>query len=149
MNPMSSATPGPDDTPRSGADVMREFVPASPYVVHLGIRLDELRPDGATLTLPFLPNLATLGTVVHGGAIASLLDTAAMAAAWSGAEAPANMRGTTVGLTVSYLAPANGEDLQATASVLRRGRSLVYVEVEVRGATAGLVAKGLVTYKLG
>jgi len=128
---------------------MREFVPASPYVVHLGIRLDELRPDGATLTLPFLPNLATLGTVVHGGAIASLLDTAAMAAAWSGAEAPANMRGTTVGLTVSYLAPANGEDLQATASVLRRGRSLVYVEVEVRGATAGLVAKGLVTYKLG
>jgi uncharacterized protein (TIGR00369 family) len=128
---------------------MREFVPASPFVIHLGIRLDELRPDGATLTLPFLPNLATLGTIVHGGAIASLLDTAAMAAAWSGAEAPANMRGTTVGLTVSYLAPANGEDLQARASVLRRGRSLVYVEVEVRGASAGLVAKGLVTYKLG
>lgn len=136
--------------PRSGADVVREFLPTSPYVGHLGLRLDDMQPDAATLTLPFTPAVVTIATVVHGGAIASLIDTAAMVAAWSGAEAPAKLRGSTAGLTVTYLAPAEGEDLRATARVLRRGRSLVYLDVDVHGATSGtLVAKGLVTYKLG
>jgi uncharacterized protein (TIGR00369 family) len=133
----------------SGAEIMRRFLPASPYVGHLGIRLTAMCDGEATLTLPFAPRLATVGNIVHGGAIASLIDTAAMVAAWSGAPLPEKARGTTVGLTVSYLAPAEGEDLQATARVLRRGRSLVYLDVEVAGASGALVAKGLVTYRLG
>ena len=137
------------NTPTSGAEVIRQFLPTSPYVGHLGMRLIEMKPDTATLALPFSDTLVTIGTTVHGGAIASLIDTTAMVAAWSGAEAPANMRGTTVGLTVTYLTPANHEDIIATASVLRRGRNLVYLDVEVRTASGTAVAKGLVTYKLG
>lgn len=134
---------------RSGADVMRQFLPTSPYVGHLGMRLADVRPGSATLTLPFTEQVVTIGTIVHGGAIASLIDTAAMVAAWSDADVPETLRGTTVGLTVNYLTAANHEDLQATATVLRRGRSLVYLDVEVRGASGSLVAKGLVTYKIG
>ena len=93
--------------------------------------------------------LVTIGTIVHGGAIASLIDTAAAVAAWSNAEVPANGRGTTVNLTVAYLAPALKEDLQAVARVLRRGRNLVYLDVEVSNAAGSAIAKGLVTYKLG
>jgi uncharacterized protein (TIGR00369 family) len=144
------ATDGwPDGTPRSGADVMRAFVPISPFLQHLGIRVDEMRPDEAVLTLPYRPEHATMGTMVHGGAIATLIDVAGMVAAWSGAEAPANQRGSTVGMTVSYLAAANGEDLRARARLLRRGRSLAYVDIEVVTASGALAAKGLVTYKLG
>src|SRR5207302_8449335 len=110
------------------ADIIRQFLPTSPYVGHLGIRLTQMQPDVATLTLPFSDALVTLGTRVHGGAIASLIDVAAMVAAWSSSEVPENQRGTTVGMTVSYLAPAEYEDLQATAHVLRRGRSLVYLD---------------------
>lgn len=139
----------PSNQHASGADIMRQLVPASPYVGHLGIRLADIQPDAATLTLPFHEALVTIGTTVHGGAIASLIDTAAMVAAWSHNEVPANLRGTTVGLTVSYLAPANHEDLQATARVLRRGRNLVFLDVEVHTASGIAVAKGLVTYKLG
>lgn len=138
-----------NNAPRTAAEFVRQFLPTSPYVGHLGMRLVELQPDRATLALPFTPPLVTIGSVVHGGAIASLVDTAAMVAAWSGAELPEKLRGTTVGLTVTYLTAANGEDLQATARVLRRGRTLVYLDVDVHGATSGLVAKGLVTYKLG
>jgi len=145
--------PGGADTAgggaRSGADVMRAFLPTSPFVGQLGLRLSDVQPDAATLTMPFRPELATIGTVVHGGAIASLIDTTAMVAAWSGAVIPDRLRGSTAGLTVTYLAPAEGEDLAATARVLRRGRSLVYLDVEVRGVSGTLVAKGLVTYKLG
>ena len=133
----------------SGADIIRQFLPTSPYVGHLGIQLTAMQPGVATLTLPFADNLVTIGTIVHGGAIASLIDTAAAVAAWSDAEVPANVRGTTVNLTVTYLAPAEKEDLEAVARVLRRGRTLVYLDVEVSSASGRAIAKGLVTYKLG
>ncbi len=133
----------------SGADIIRQFLPTSPYVGHLGIQLTTMQPGVATLTLPFADALVTIGTIVHGGAIASLIDTAAAVAAWSDAEVPTNVRGTTVNLTVTYLAPAEKEDLQAVARVLRRGRTLVYLDVEVSSASGRAIAKGLVTYKLG
>ena len=64
-------------------EIMRQFVPASPLVRHLGIELRALEPDRAELLLPFDERLATVGDVVHGGAIASLIDTAGMAATWA------------------------------------------------------------------
>jgi uncharacterized protein (TIGR00369 family) len=139
----------PDNTPQTRADIIRQFLPTSPYVGHLGLQLIDMQPDMATLRLPFADSLITIGTTVHGGAIASLIDTAAMVAAWSDDSVPDNMRGTTVSLTVTYLAPAEHEDIQATARVLQRGRSLVYLDVEVQSASKKNIAKGLVTYKLG
>jgi uncharacterized protein (TIGR00369 family) len=136
-------------TPAAGAELMRQFLPTSPFVKHLGIQLVELQPDSAVLSLPFSEALITIGTTVHGGAIASLIDTAAMVAAWSAAEVPATRRGVTVSLTVTYLAGAEQEDLLAVARVLRRGRSLVYLDVDVKSAAEVPVAKGLVTYKIG
>ncbi len=139
---------GLDGNAQDGSDVMRAFVPASPLVRHLGIELEELGDGTARLRLPFRPELATMGTTVHGGAIATLLDTAAMAAAWAGAPVPAKLRGTTVALHVAYLAPADGADLVAEATVLRRGRSISTVDVVV-SAGAEAVARGTVTYKVG
>jgi uncharacterized protein (TIGR00369 family) len=141
--------PTASNTPRSGADVIRQFLPTSPYVGHLGMQLTNMQPDVATLTLPFANSLVTIGTTVHRGAIASLIDTTAMVAAWSNAAVPDNLRGSTVSMTVSYLAPAEQEELRATARVLRGGRSLAYLDVEVHSASGTIVAKGLVTYKLG
>lgn len=133
----------------TGADIMRQFVPQSPFVSHLGIELVDLGEGEATLRLPFRDEVITIGKTVHGGAVSSLIDTTAMAAAWSGAEVPENMRGTTVALSITFLSAANAVDLTATARVLRRGKSLHYVEVDVTDPGGGLVAKGLVTYKIG
>ena len=145
----STNRPELDKTLPSGAEIIRQFLPSSPYVAHLGMQLVAMQEDQATLKLPFREELITIGNTLHGGALASLIDTTAMVAAWSGAAAMANPRGTTVGLTVSYLAAAQGEDVEATARVLRRGRSLIYLDVEVQTSSGVLVAKGLVTYKLG
>lgn len=131
----------------AGAEIIREFVPASPFAAHLGLVVQDLSEDTAHLVLPDRAELATMGTTVHGGAIATLLDTAAMAAAWSTPTPPESLRGSTATLTISYLAPATGE-VEGHARVLRRGRSLVTVDAE---ATCGgeQVARALVTYKLG
>jgi acyl-coenzyme A thioesterase PaaI-like protein len=42
---------------------------------------------------------------------------------------------------------ARGEDLTARASVIRRGESLCFCEVEVTGEAGQVVAKGLVTHR--
>ncbi len=139
----------PGKTSQTRAEIIRKFLPTSPYVGHLGIQLIDMQPDVATLMLPFTDSLITIGTTMHGGAIASLIDTAAMVAAWSDDTVPDNLRGTTVSLTVTYLAPAEHEDIQATARVLQRGRNLVYLDVEVQSVSRKSIARGLVTYKLG
>ena len=139
---MSAPTP-------SGADIVRQWLSASPFVGHLTIELVALEPGKATLRLPYDRTMTTIGTVVHGGAIATLMDSAGAAAAWSGAEVPANIRGTTVSLSISYLAAADDEDVVATARVLSRGRNLVYLDIEATTASGKAVAKGLATYKLG
>ncbi len=138
-----------DKPTADGADIIRGFLPTSPLVAHLGIELVELAPDRAVLSLPFRDEIVTIGSTVHGGAIATLIDTTAMAAAWSGAEPPENMRGTTVSLSVSFLAAANQVDLEAEARVVRRGRSLVFLEIDVRSPDGASLARGLATYKLG
>ncbi len=68
----------------------------------------------------------TIGDVVHGGAVPALIDTAAMTAAWSAIEFDGEPpKGTTVGLTVDYLAAARAQELLAEAKVLRRGARAV------------------------
>jgi uncharacterized protein (TIGR00369 family) len=132
-----------------GAEVIRGFLTVSPFVRHLGMRVVALAEDRAELLLPFGESVVTVGDVVHGGAISALVDTTAMAAAWSTPELPAMPRGTTVSLTVDFVTAARAQDLTASARVVRRGKSLVFCEVEVRDAIEQIVAIGLVTYKLG
>lgn len=62
---------------------------------------------------------------------------------------PDALAGSTVGLSVDFVAPASGADLIAWASVVRRGRTLCFVEVDVVDAEGTIVAKGLVTHSYG
>jgi uncharacterized protein (TIGR00369 family) len=137
------------DRPPTGAEVITQFLVHSPFVLHLGIRLESIEPDRARLAMPYRPELATIGDVVHGGALSALVDTAAMAASWSAHDGSGPLRGTTVGLSVDFLAAARGLQVTADARVIRRGKSLCFCDVEVSDADGGLVAKGIVTYKLG
>ena len=130
-------------------DLIEALISGSPFASQLGIRLKETETDRAVLEMPFKESLVTIADIVHGGAISSLIDTAATAAAWSVTELPENPRGTTVALTVNFVAAARGVDLTAAARVIRRGRSLCYCDVEVLMPDGDLVAKGLITYKLG
>jgi uncharacterized protein (TIGR00369 family) len=130
-------------------EIIGAFIPNSPLVAHLGIELVDLEPDVARLRLPYRPELATIGDVVHGGAIAALLDTASMAAAWSDDEVPESVAGATVSMSVDYVAAARGADLVATATAVRRGRSLCFCEVTVTEPGGQVVAKGLAVHRFG
>lgn len=129
-------------------DPLTSAIVRSPFGQLLETLAEEIGLDSARLRIPFSSQRTTVGDLVHGGVIASLIDMAATAAAWSGVDDPAVYRGTTVGLNVSYVSGARGVDLVAEALVIRRGRSICFLEVIVRDADGSEIARGLVTYKL-
>jgi uncharacterized protein (TIGR00369 family) len=135
-----------EQTP-AGIELMREFVPSSPFARKLGIEVVDLGSDWAHLRLPIDESLETGGGIVHGGALAALADTAATAACWTAAEITAVRGGATVSLTVNFTAAARGQSLAARAAVLRRGRSVCFAEVRVTDDDDELVAHVLVTYR--
>jgi uncharacterized protein (TIGR00369 family) len=148
---MADAEQPPDEaaSKADGAALARGWLQNSPFVAQLGIRLEEMEPDRAVLAMPFTDALSTMGDIVHGGAISSLVDTAAATAVWSGAEVPDRPRASTVGLTVDFLAPARGQGVVADARVVRRGGSgLCFCEVSVSADDGSHIALALVTYQL-
>lgn len=134
---------------QSRIEIMRAFVPASPLVRHLGIELVALEPDRAELRLPFAETLPTLADVVHGGAIAALIDTAGMASTWAVDEPAPSLRGATITLSVEYLAAARGQDLTAVSVCVGRGRSICFNEVRVTEPDGRAVARGSVVQQMG
>ena len=113
----------------------------------IGARVEEIETDYAKVVLPFRPEVVTVADIVHGGAVAALLDIAATAAAWSTVEDLTKARGTTIGFSVTYLEAARGSDVIAEARVIRRGKQVIYLEVTLSSGDRE-VARGLVTYKL-
>jgi uncharacterized protein (TIGR00369 family) len=111
-------------------EIIKAFVPNSPLVGVVGIELASIEPDRAVLRMPYRPELATMGDVVHGGAIAALLDIASMAAAWSDDTVPDSLAGATVSMSVDYVSAARGCDLVADARTVRRGRSLCFLTID-------------------
>lgn len=127
---------------------VEEFIVGAPYGRLLDLVCEHVEPDRVRVRLPFRKDVTTLGEMVHGGAIASLVDVAATAAAWAHPETSFEARGTTVGFHLSFLAPGLGCDLVADARLVKRGGSLCVCEVDVADPEGGAVARALVTYKL-
>jgi uncharacterized protein (TIGR00369 family) len=115
-----------------------------PYAKLLGIELEDVGMGTATLAVPVRRELTQNHGVVHGGAVASLIDTA-MAFAIIPLLAPKE-RVTTVDLTISYLRPVTGGRMRAAAKVIRAGRRLIVVSADVFDSQETLTATALSTY---
>ncbi len=111
----------------------------------LGVEIEEVRTDYCRMRLPFRTVLEQPGGVVHGGVIASLLDTVVVPAV--GQAYPTGTRFSTVDFTVQFHRALIGEDAVAEGWVVRRGSTLVSCESEVLAAGSGqMVARSLLTY---
>jgi acyl-CoA thioesterase len=133
-----------DGLPAERLQRIERAIDTVPYARLLGIKLAKATLGEATLTLAIRPELSQNHGVVHGGAIASLIDTATAFAILTllGPEE----RVTTVDLSISYLRPGFEGQLTATARVLRQGRRLLATSAEVTDNAGTLLATALSTY---
>ncbi len=123
---------------------IEKAVETVPFARLLGIEVDSVDNGTATLGLTIRPELKQNHGVVHGGAVASLIDTATAFAILS-LLAPKE-RVTTVDLTISYLRPLTSGRVTARAKVLRAGRRILAVSAEVVDSDGKLAATALSTY---
>ena len=123
---------------------IRKTIDTVPFAQLLGIELDDVGIGTATLGLNITRQLTQNHGVVHGGAIASLIDTATAFAIIS--VLSRGERVTTVDLTISYLRPLTEGRVTATAKVLRAGRRLFAVSAEVLDEDGKLATTALSTY---
>jgi uncharacterized protein (TIGR00369 family) len=113
----------------------------------VGLRIEEVRTDYCRMRMPFRSELEQPAGLVHGGAIATALDTVVVPAV--GSAYPADYRFSTVDMHVQYLSALVQDDAVIEGWVVRRGRTMVFCEAEVVGASTGrLVARSLMTYNV-
>ena len=111
------------------------------------LELIEAGGGRARVRLPVSQAVQNLGGSLHGGAVATLVDVAGTVAIMT-ADAQGRP-GVTTDLNVSYFAAGKGK-VVAEAAVLKSGRTLAFVSVDVRREEDGvLVAQGRMTKHLG
>ena len=121
-----------------------EALSAVAFAKLLGIKLDSIEPGEATLSLQIRDDFKQNAGVVHGGVIASLIDSATAFAILPLLKP--DERSTTVDLTISYLRPLIAGSMVAHAKVLRAGQRLIAVSAELRDDGGNLAATALSTY---
>jgi uncharacterized protein (TIGR00369 family) len=118
------------------------------YVEKLGITPEHQSPGRARLSMPCTPLHVDERGHVHAGALASIVDIAAVSATWSLVERRPGIRGSTIGMQVSFPAAATSA-VVADAHVQQRSEELLFSTVHVTTADTGqLVAMGQVSYRL-
>jgi uncharacterized protein (TIGR00369 family) len=115
----------------------------NPFPKFLGLRFEIIRKGFSRMRMPYRRDFCNSRDIIHGGATASLIDTAVLGALRS--DGLMNKYVTT-DLKVSYLAAAQGHDLLADATVRRRGNNMVFISIDVfEDTTERIVAHGEAT----
>src|SRR5437899_4750444 len=139
---MSEQEEKPDDVMASKS-VLDERLKHIPIFRTLQLRLDTAADGVAKLIAPYDPIYNNVFDRIHGGLLTTLADTAAYVAVLTLAGVDAAI--TTTDLTIRFLAPCRS-DITAHARIIKFGRTLCPVAVELHDLDAVLVAVAQDTY---
>ena len=115
-----------------------------PFAKLLGIEVDSLEPGHAVLSMKMRDDLMRNGGIAHGGAVATLIDSAmAFAIIELLGE---NEHTVTVDLTIHYLRPLSAGTARASARVVRAGKRVITVSAELFDHNDKLSATAISTY---
>jgi uncharacterized protein (TIGR00369 family) len=120
----------------------------APWVRELALRVESATPTEVVLALPVTPPHVHGGGVLCGQTMMAAADTAMVLAVSSALGGFKPM--TTVQLQTSFLRPIGGDagTARITARVLRKGKNLVFGEIQVADPRGALAAHATTTYAL-
>lgn len=119
---------------------LKTIVNTSPYPHHMHMSLTDIRYDTAVVTMELADcHLQPYG-IVHGGVIATLIDTATF---WSGfLRLPEDAGLVNVDLKLNYLKSVAGGRLTAEGQCIRPGKTISYADARVVNDAGDLIAHG-------
>lgn len=116
----------------------------SPVGSLLGFEVVELGDGEATLSMEANSRHANRGGPVQGGVITALADTTTAFAFMTTLDEDAST--TNIELKINFLRPVFDDELEASARVVQRGRTIGLVECDVHSSEGKLVARMSTTY---
>ncbi len=129
---------------RAVPEVMRD----TPFLSGLGVVFELYKHDEVVLRLPFREDLTNDGVYYHGGVVASVMDTAGAAAAWSNHDFDKGARASTVAISVQYIGACRGSDLVCRSRTVKRAKELIFTEINATDADGKVVAHAVQTYRI-
>lgn len=121
---------------------VKELVKSTPYYNFLGIKVIELTEGFSHLQLEFKKELTNIRGVVHGGAIASIADSAGALSSVLLLKEGEFI--TTVELKINYLIPFTEGKIDAFGKIIYKGSRIAVSEVDLKSQDT-LFAKAIVT----
>jgi uncharacterized protein (TIGR00369 family) len=119
------------------------MVNKSPFPAHISMKLTSIDMDYAALELCLSDRHLQLYGIVHGGVLATLIDTATFWAVFM--RQPENAGLVNVDLKLNYLKPIASGTLFAEGRCIRSGRILSYAEATIRDEKGELITHGTST----
>ena len=137
----------PDRYSREG---ILAFAEQFPFFRLMGLQVMDLAPGWSKTRLEHRPDLAQPAGILHGGVIASLIDTG-IAHALMMTDRFQELRGqrgalVSVDLRVKFLRPVSGGSVSCEAKIVRLGRHLIHAEAVVTSDDGKEVARGDAIY---
>ncbi len=122
------------------------FFDQDPFHKFLGLTLEDHKVDCARIRLTITESTPTgIGGSVNGGAIATLIDMAAVTAVFTNLQEGSTPAGT-ADMSITYLRQSHGAWIDASATLVKRGKQLCTIEVKVHDEQGDLCALGRVLY---
>jgi uncharacterized protein (TIGR00369 family) len=118
----------------------------APWVRELNLAPEGIGENEITLRLRDSAHLKHAGGIVCGQVFMAAADTAMLVAICHALGGFQPM--TTVSLNTTFMRPVKTGDVLVTARIQRRGRNLVFGEIEMRDAAGELAAHATTTYAL-
>jgi len=115
-----------------------------PFAKLLGIEVESVEPGVAVLTMKMRDDLKRSGGIAHGGAVATLIDSAMAFAIMP--MLGENEHSMTVDLTIHYLRPVSEGSARAIARIVRAGKRVITVSAELFDGNEKLAATAISTY---
>jgi uncharacterized protein (TIGR00369 family) len=122
----------------------RGWAEAAPFYATLGFRFDEVSAGRARLRMDVDQRHLNADGIVHGGLLPALADAAMGSAARTLHGERAQLL--TVESSLRYLRAVEGGRITAEARVVKAGRRVAFMEVDVADSGGELVARGGATF---
>jgi uncharacterized protein (TIGR00369 family) len=121
--------------------MIKQLVGESPFPSLLSLELTDIGTGFAVIETSIQSKHMQLMGAVHGGVLASLVDTVTYWSVYYGIEDPQAWL-TTVDLKVNYLAPVDSGKLIARGRQIKVGKKLCYASAEVHSDKGAIIAHG-------
>ncbi len=149
-----NTTNAPDDESLAkDRAALQAYFDAFPFYKLMGMKLEEITPGHARLSISWREDLCQPAGIMHGGVLASLVDTAIahsilLTPEYRAASQEHGGRMVSVDLRLKYLRPVSVGKVFCDARVVRLGRQVIHTEAVVSDVEGRQIALGDSMYML-